>query len=163
MAAMSSSLPAAAGSTAGSSAAAGSAGLAAAALAGGGVSDDALAGFCAGDLVGGAGVGRLTGGVASMRTENNSGPIFNWSSWCNSSSPLTGWSLTKVPLVLSKSRTKALPSRCSSAQWRLLIRELAGRRWHCGSRPTRNCASLISRALPSILLPVLKTTKLSFM
>src|SRR5690242_18135346 len=40
-------------------------------------------------LVGGGGVGRLTGIVASSITLNINGPIFNWSPLCSSISPLT--------------------------------------------------------------------------
>src|SRR5262249_54896211 len=53
------------------------------------------------------------------------------------------------------------PSRWIKAQCRLLISGLAGRRWHCGSRPTRNCGSLISIVLPSCL-PAVNTSRLSF-
>src|SRR5579862_2421167 len=62
-------------------------------------------------LVGGGGVGRLTGADASTTTPNEIGPILRWSLFFNSTSPLTGWSLTNVPLVLSKSRMNTLSSR----------------------------------------------------
>src|SRR5579871_814708 len=92
------------------------------------------------EAVGGIGVGWLMAGLASRTTRNSNGPTDSWS-WSNSScSPLTGWSLTRVPLVLSKSRTKTRLPRVSKAQCRLLMSALAGRRLHCGSRPIRNCA-----------------------
>src|SRR5437879_4342895 len=47
------------------------------------------------------------------------------------------------------------------AQWRLLITALAGRRWHCGSRPMMNCGRLTGTACP-FDLPAVMTTKLSF-
>jgi hypothetical protein len=40
----------------------------------------AAAARAADDLVGGAGVGRLTGALASRRTENSKGPTLSWSS-----------------------------------------------------------------------------------
>ncbi len=67
-----------------------------------------------------------------------------------------------VPLVLSKSRTKALLSRMSTAQCRLLINALAGRSWHCGSRPMRNWDKVTGMVFPSIF-PGVNTTRLSFM
>ena len=79
-------------------------------------------------LVGGGGVGRLTAADVSSFTRKCSGPTFSSSPSCNSCSPLTGSSLRRVPLVLSKSRMNALPSRWITAQWRLLIEGLAGRR-----------------------------------
>ncbi len=79
-------------------------------------------------LVAGAGVGRLIGADASILTVNSSGPTFSRSSLFSSTSPVTCLSLTNVPFVLPKSRRNALPSRCNTAQWRLLIIGLAGRR-----------------------------------
>src|SRR4051812_35185522 len=56
----------------------------------------------------------------------------------------------------------ALLSRTIRAQCRLLIMGLAGRRLHCGSRPIRNCGSLISISLPSCF-PAVITSKPNFM
>jgi len=65
-------------------------------------------------------------------------------------------------LVLSKSRTKNLPAFCSTAQWRLLMIALAGRRLHWGSRPMTNCDKVMGILCP-LAFPSDSTTKLSFM
>src|SRR5262249_16441725 len=80
----------------------------------------------------------------------------------SSFSPLTGSSLTNVPLVLPKSRTKTLPPLMSRAQWRLLITGLVGRNWHCGSRPITNWGSVTGIACP-LAFPSDITTRLTFM
>src|SRR5438477_4654736 len=48
------------------------------------------------------------------------------------------------------------------AQCRLLMTGLAGRRWHCGSRPITNWASVMGMTLPSHL-PAVRTLRLIFM
>src|SRR5262249_17846832 len=72
-------------------------------------------------LGGGIGAGFSPGGADSTLTRNDNGPMRSRSSFLNSCSPLTARSLSMVPLVLSKSRTKTLSPRTSKAQWRLLI------------------------------------------
>src|SRR5262245_30300544 len=66
-----------------------------------------------------------------------------------------------VPLVLSKSRTKTWSLLTMTAQCRLLMSALAGRRLHSGSRPITNWANLIGMTCPCAL-PAVVTTKLSF-
>src|SRR5437016_3406473 len=96
-----------------------------------------------------------------MRTPKVRGPMASLS-WCwISRSPVTRSSLTKVPLVLSKSRTKTLPLRMSKAQCRLLMIGLAGLRLHLGSLPMTNCACGTGISWPSDF-PDVRTTRLSF-
>ena len=87
----------------------------------------------------------LAGAISSLKSR---GPIFRRSPSATSCSPLTTTSLMRVPFVLLKSRTKTLPSRMRTAQCCLLTAWLAGRSWHCGSRPTRNCDPTMGTTLP---------------
>src|SRR5262245_50861003 len=89
-----------------------------------------------------------------------SGPTTSLSPSLSSTSPDTCWSLTNVPLVLSKSCTNTWPPFTSTAQCRLLTAGLEGRNWQPSSRPITNWATGIGMAFP--LWTPSATTKLSF-
>ena len=99
--------------------------------------------------VSGSGVPSGAGAGTSIRMVKSSGPILSVSLLTTARSSFwTRASLTSVPLVLPKSRTNTLPSRTTRAQCCLLTAWLAGRNWHCGSRPMRNCGVVIGITLP---------------
>ena len=60
--------------------------------------------------------GRFGAAAVSIATRKVSGPTLRVSLLWSSHSPLICLSLTKVPFVLSKSRTKTLPALVSTAQ-----------------------------------------------
>ena len=80
-------------------------------------------------------------------------PTRMWSPPPRTCSPRTRALLTKVPLVLPRSRTRTAKSSTQSAQWWRLTSSLLGRRWQSCSRPIRNLRVANGMILPWCLPP----------
>ena len=108
----------------------------------------------------GVGFHRTSGEPPSIATRNISGPTLSVSS--ASARIAFDRHVVHISAVGAvEIADKVFGTRVISAQWRLLITALAGRNWHCGSRPITKVDRVMGITVPNAF-PSDWTTRLSF-